>query len=164
MNNNLIERITNIQSTSVFSKDNKRRYILKYVWDVNKPSAVIIMSQPSTANELLTDQTTMLVRNNAVEQGFGSISIVNMFCTLDFKKPESDRVNSSILLEECSNADIVIVAYGRGTAHTEEKERLLEALKKTCPEKLHTIIDSSGQAFTHPLSPRARVWCIQKLS
>ena len=121
------------------------------------------MSQPSTADELLTDQTTMLCYNNAVAQNFGGISIVNVFCGLDYKKPETDRINSSIVLEECGKADVVIVAYGRGTAHTEEKERLLEALKKTCPEKLHTIIDSSGQAFSHPLSPRCRHWLIESI-
>ncbi|MBO5746731.1 MAG: DUF1643 domain-containing protein [Clostridia bacterium] len=163
MNNNLIECTITIKSTAVISKDNKRRYLLKYEWDNSKPSAIVIMSQPSTANELITDQTTMLVRNNAVEQGFGSISIANLFCCLDFKKPETDRINSSLLLEECSKVDVVIVAYGRGTAYTEEKERLLEALKKAYPEKLHTIIDSSGQAFSHPLSPKARIWNLKKL-
>ena len=164
MNNNLTERISHITRSAVFSKDGKKRYKLESVWDENKPKACIIMSQPSTADELLTDQTTMLCYNNAVAQNFGGVSIVNVFCGLDYTKPETDRINSSLLLEECSKADVVIVAYGRGTAHTEEKERLLEALKKTCPEKLHTIIDSSGQSYTHPLSPRAHVWCIQKLS
>ena len=164
MNNNLIEHTANIKSTAVFSKDNKKRYLLKFEWDNNKPKACIIMIQPSTANELKIDQTTMLVKNNAIEQGFGSISIVNVFCSFDYTKPETDRINSSIILEECSQADVVIVAYGRGTAHTEEKERLLVALKKTCSEKLHTIIDSSGLSFSHPLSPKARNWEIQKLS
>lgn len=164
MNNpNLTERTAEIKSTAIFSRDNKRRYILKYEWNKASPNACIIMSQPSTADEHITDQTTMLVRNNAVSQNFGSISIVNVFCTLDPKKPESDRINSSVILEECSAADVVIVAYGRGTAHTEEKEKLLEALKKTCPEKLHTIIDSNGQQFSHPLSPKARKWKLSKI-
>lgn len=162
-NSNLIERNAVIKSTAVFSKDNKRRYLLKFEWDSSSPKACIIMSQPSTADELVTDQTTMLVKNNAVTQNFGSISIVNVFCTLDPKKPENDRINSSVILEECSAADVVIVACGRGTAHTEEKEKLLEALKKTCPEKLHTIIDSSGQPFSHPLSPKAREWKLSKI-
>ena len=164
MNNNLIERVSHITRSAVFSKDGKKRYKLESVWDERKPKACIIMSQPSTADELLTDQTTMLCFNNAVTENFGSISIVNVFCSLDFNKPETDRINSSLLLEECSKADVVIVAYGRGTAHTEEKEKLLEVLKKTCPEKLHTIFDSSGQPFSHPLSPKARVWKLQKLS
>lgn len=162
-NSNLSERTAEIRSTAVFSKDNKCRYLLKFEWDSNKPKSCIIMIQPSTADEVLTDQTTMLVRNNAVAHNFGSISIVNVFCTLNPKKPENDRINSSVILEECSAADVVIVAYGRGTAHTEEKEKLLEALKKTCPEKLQTIIDSNGQQYSHPLSPKAREWKLSKI-
>ncbi len=164
MNNNLTERVSHITRSAVFSKDGKKRYKLESVWDEKKPKACIIMSTPSTANELLCDQTSMLCYNNSVAQNFGGISIVNMFCGLDYTKPETDRINSSIVLEECSKADVVIVAYGRGTSHTEEKERLVEALKKTCPEKLYTIIDSSGQPYSHPLSPKARNWEIQKLS
>lgn len=164
MNNNLTERVSHITRSAIFSKDGKKRYKLESVWDEKKPKACIIMSAPSTADELLCDQTTMLCYNNAVAQNLGGISIVNVFCGLDFKKPETDRINSSLLLEECSKADVVIVAYGRGTAHTEEKERLLEALKKTCPEKLHTLIDNVKQPFLHPLSPRCRNWTLQKLS
>ncbi len=163
MNNNLTERVSHITRSAVFSKDGKKRYKLESVWDENKPKACIIMSQPSTADELMTDQTSLLCYNNAVTQNFGGISIVNVFCGLDYKKPETDRINSSLLLEECGKADLVIVAYGRGTAHTEEKERLLETLKKTCNEKLYTIIDSSGQPFSHPLSPKARNWKIERL-
>ena len=164
MNNNLTERTSHITRSAVFSKDGKKRYKLESVWDEKKPKACIIMSQPSTADELLTDQTTMLCYNNAVTQKFGGIVIVNVFCGLDFKKPETDRINSSIVLDECGKADVVIVAYGRGTAHTEEKERLLEALKKTCPEKLHTLIDNAGLLLSHPLSPRCRTWSLRKLS
>lgn len=120
------------------------------------------MTYPSTADELIIDQTTMLCRNNAVKQGYGSISIVNLFCGLDLTKPESDRMNSSVLAEECSNADIVLIAYGRGTAHTEEKERLLEALKPYA-DKLYTVADSLGQPFSHPLSPKAREWNVVKV-
>ena len=163
MNNNLTERVSHITRSAIFSKDGKKRYKLESVWDEKKPKACIIMSVPSTADELLCDQTTMLCYNNAVAQNFGGISIVNVFCGLDFKKPETDRINSSLLLEECSKADVVIVAYGRGTAHTERKEQLLEALQPY-KDKLHTIVDSTGAPFSHPLAPRARVWCIQKLS
>ena len=159
---NLIEKSVTMETTAIFSKDESKRYLLKMSWDKTKPHACIIMTYPSTANEYIIDQTTMLVRNNAVKQGYGSISIVNLFCGLDLKKPETDRMNSSVLAQECSDAALVIVAYGRGIAHTEEKESLLSALK-TFKDKLYTIVDSSGQAFSHPLSPKAREWKIEKI-
>ena len=162
MNTNTVERTSEVKTKAVFSRDGKKRYLLQITWDDSKPKACIIMTYPSTADELLIDQTTMLCRNNAVKQGYGSISIVNLFCGLDLSKPESDRMNSSVLAEECSNADIVLIAYGRGTVHTEEKERLLEALKPYA-DKLHTVIDSLGQPFSHPLSPKAREWKVIKL-
>lgn len=162
MNKELIEKTSNVKTTAVFSKDRKKRYLLRMTWDESKPKACIIMTYPSTANELEIDQTSQLCRNNAVAQGYGSISIVNLFCSLDQSKPESDRMNSSVIAEESSNADIIIVAYGRGVMHTEEKKRMLEALKPY-NDKLYTIIDSAGNNFCHPLSPRARVWKIVKV-
>lgn len=162
MMNNTIEFTSNIKTTAIFSKDKKNRYVLKMEWDDKKPKACIIMTYPSTADEYFIDQTTMLTRNNAVKQGYGSISIVNLFCSLDANKPNSDRINSSVLAEECTKADIVIVAYGRGTAHEEKKEQLLEALKPY-KDKLYNIIDTSGAPFSHPLSPRARVWAVEKI-
>ena len=159
---NTIEFTSDIKTTAIFSKDKKKRYILRIEWNESKPKACIIMTYPSTADEYIIDQTTMLVRNNAIEQGYGSISIVNLFCGLDLSKPETDRTNSSVLADECSKADIVIVAYGRGTAHTERKQQLLEALTPY-KDKLYNIIDTTGAPFSHPLSPRSRVWAVEKI-
>ena len=160
--NNTIEKSSCIKTTAVFFFFLKKRYILNISWDDTKKKACIIMTYPSTADEYIIDQTTMLCRNNAVMLGYGSISIVNLFCGLDLKKPETDRMNYSVLAEECSKADIVIVAYGRGTGHEEEKTRLLESLNPY-HEKLYTIVDSLGNTFSHPLSPKARNWKIKKL-
>lgn len=159
---NMIEKTSTIKTIAFFSKDKKKRYLLHISWDDSKPKACIIMTYPSTADEFIIDQTTMLCRNNAVRQGYGSISIVNLFCGLDLTRPETDRMNGSVLAEECAKAEIVIIAYGRGVAHTEEKARLLEALKPY-HEKLYTIVDSAGQPFSHPLSPKARDWRVIKL-
>lgn len=163
MNNNLTERTSEIKTSSLFSKDGKKRYKLEMTWDDKKPKACIIMTYPSTADEYIIDQTTMLVRNNAVVNNFGGISIVNVFCTIDTEKPETDRLNSSVVLEECSKADKIIVAYGRGMSHTEQKEKLLAAIA-SYKDKLFTILDSSNQPYSHPLSPKAREWNIQKLT
>ncbi len=162
--NNLVEFKSTYETSAVFSKDMKKRYLLRFCWDEQKPKACIIMTYPSTADAHIIDQTTQLVRNNAYEQGYGSISIVNLFCSLDTEKPESDRANSSVVAAECSNADVVIVAFGRGISHTEQKQKLLEVLKQSYPNKLYTIADSSGNLFAHPLSPKARKWSVQRIA
>lgn len=78
--------------------------------------------------------------------------------------PKNDKTNTSVVMKECDSADIIIVAYGRSTSHTEEKEAFLNALNEHYNEKLYTIVDSKGLPFSHPLSPLAHQWNIQKLT
>ena len=156
---NSVERSSIMKTTAVFSKDGKQRYAVRMEWDSKKKSCAIIMTYPSTADELTLDQTTMLVRNNAVAQGFGSVCILNLFSSLNQQNPRNDRVNISAVLNECAAADVILIAYGRNTAHEEEKESLLNMLADY-RDKLYTIEDKKGSIFSHPLSPSARVWKI----
>lgn len=160
---NLIEETSILNSTALFSKDKKSRYLLKFSWDSEKKKLAIIMTFPSTAGTELLDQTTMLVRNGAVKNGFGEVAILNLFPNINSKTPKTDKLNCSTILSECEKADTVLVAYGRSTSYQEEKEKLLEMLKDF-EDKLYTIVDSRGLPFSHPLSPAAHNWSIQKLA
>ena len=71
------------------------------------------MTYPSSADELIFDQTTMLVRNGAVKNDFGSVSIINLFSSIDNPLPKTDKTNTSFVMRECDNADTIIVAYRR---------------------------------------------------
>ncbi len=84
--NNLVSSI--IKTTAIFSKNHKERYLLKLEWDKCKKSLAIIMIFPSSADELIFDQTTMLVRNEAVKNAFGSVSIINLFSTVNNESPK----------------------------------------------------------------------------
>lgn len=161
---NTIEQKSTVNTTALFSRNRKDRYLLKIEWDKSKKSLAIIMTFPSSADELIFDQTTMLVRNEAVKNNFGSVSIVNLFSSINNESPKNDKTNTSVVMKECDNADVIIVAYGRSTSHTEEKEAFLNALNEHYNEKLYTIVDSKGLPFSHPLSPLAHQWNIQKLT
>ncbi len=161
---NTVEYNSTVNTTAVFSRNRKDRYLLKMEWDNSKNSLAIIMTFPSSADELIFDQTTMLVRNEAVKNNFGSVSIVNLFSSINNEAPKADKTNSSFVMKECDNADVIIVAYGRGTSHENEKEAFLKALNEHYKDKLFTIIDSKGLPFSHPLSPLAHQWNIQKLT
>ena len=161
---NTIEQKSTVNTTAVFSRNRKDRYLLKIEWDKSKKSLAIIMTFPSSADELIFYQTTMLVRNEAVKNNFGSVSIVNLFSSINNESPKNDKTNTSVVMKECDNADVIIVAYGRSTSHTEEKEAFLNALNEHYNEKLYTIVDSKGLPFSHPLSPLAHQWNIQKLT
>lgn len=159
---NLIEETSIFTTRAVFSKDRKNRYALSMEWDNSKEKLAIIMTFPSTADSYLLDQTTMLVRNGAVKNGFGSVTILNLFPTINSQQPKGDKVNYSIIMSECESANKIIVAYGRSMSYTEDKEKLMEMLKPM-GEKLYTIIDRKGLPFSHPLSPSAHEWDIQKI-
>lgn len=159
---NLIEEESIFTTRAIFSKDRKCRYALSIDWDSSKQRLAIIMTFPSTADSYLLDQTTMLVRNGAIKNGFGSVTILNLFPTTNSQQPKGDKVNYSIITSECESADKIIIAYGRSMSYAEDKEKLLEMLKPM-GEKLYTIIDSKGLPFSHPLSPTAHEWNIQKI-
>ena len=112
-NQNLIEETSIFNTTALFSKDKKSRYLLKFSWDSEKKKLAIIMTFPSTAGVELLDQTTMLVRNGAVKNGFGEVAVLNLFPNINSDTPKADKQNTSIILSECEKADTVIVAYGR---------------------------------------------------
>ncbi len=160
---NTIEHTSTVFTTAVFSKNHKERYLLKMEWDKSKKSLAIIMSFPSSTDELIFDQTTMLVRNEAVKNNFGSVSIVNLFSSVNNESSKADKTNTSFVMKECDSADMIIVAYGRKTGCEDEKEAFLNALFEHYKDKLYTIIDSKGLPFSHPLSPLAHQWNIQKL-
>ena len=160
---NLIEEESIFTTRAIFSKDRKNRYALTMDWDgSSREKLAIIMTFPSTADSYLLDQTTMLVRNGAIKNGFGSVTILNLFPTINSQQPKGDKVNYSIIMSECESADKIIIAYGRSMSYAEDKEKLLEMLKPM-GEKLYTIIDSKGLPFSHPLSPTAHEWNIQKI-
>lgn len=110
---NTIETNSTVKTTAVFSKNRKDRYLLKIEWDNSKKSLTIIITYPSSADELIFDQTTMLVRNGAVKNDFGSVSIINLFSSIDNPLPKTDKTNTSFVMRECDNADTIIVAYRR---------------------------------------------------
>ena len=162
MNKDLIQKTSTVKTTAVFSKSGKERYLLKYEWDGTKKSAVILMSVPSLASELLLDQTSMLCRNGAIKNDFGSLAIVNLTPGVNDPTPKQDKQNVSVIQEECEKADVIIVAFGRGTNFQEEKETMLNTLS-AYGEKLYTLVDTKGHTFAHPLSPYAHNWNLQKM-
>lgn len=117
------------------------RYRLWFKARITVTELAIIMTYPSSADELIFDQTTMLVRNGAIKNDFGSVSIINLFSSIDNPLPKTDKTNTSFVMKECDNADVIIVAYGRSTNFEEEKKAFLNALTEHYNDKLHTIID-----------------------
>lgn len=158
--------VTTLTTEAIFSEDGKKRYLLSKSWDSSKQNLSIIMLAPSGASGIELDSTTQLVLNNASRLGYGSVSIVNLFATLnDFslKQAEAeDPENLDAILQAVSSADCIVYAPGVGKAKNKvflaRQEQVLRGLLPF-EGKLHCLCDGTGQArLQHPLSPAVRTW------
>ena len=157
---------TTLATVAQFSDDGRKRYLLRKIWNEKLPSLTIIMLAPSEASGIVLDTTTQLCLNNASRLGYGSITIVNLFATLnDFalhQTEEEDPENLKAILEAVRKADQIVYAPGTGKAKNKVfQKRQEQVLKELAPYevKLCCLCDDEGKAkYQHPLSPAVRVW------
>jgi len=102
-----------------FSPCGRYRYLLWRYWDDNRPPALFVMLNPSTADEIDNDPTVERCQRRAKALGFGGIRVVNIFAlrstdpaalyeAQDPIGPENDEV----ILEATIGAGLVICAWG----------------------------------------------------
>ena len=154
---------TKIRSKSVFSDDKEHRLLLHKEWDKQKPSAMIIMINPNSADDLNTDTTTMLVMNNLNRLGYGSVDIVNLYTKItskiqfrfnsdeDLLHPENDKT----IAESAKKSDKIILAWGSIGNHNQrikDRQKAVLELLKPFSDKLYQI----GENGYHPLTPIIR--------
>jgi hypothetical protein len=83
---------------TILSDDNERRFLIHKTWDSKLPSLAIIMLNPTPSESVTIDHTTLYILNNCVELGFGSVSILNLFSTINnaceaLSELDSDKVD-----------------------------------------------------------------------
>ena len=160
------EVISNLRTEIIESDDGTKRYSLRKVWDERKPSMAVVMMCPSSSGEVAVDASTGLVLANCYRLGYGSVTIVNLFSTInDFSLKGSqsdDPENLEAILKAAESASCVV--YGAGTGKQKNKlfaevqEKTLLALRPY-GDKLHGLCDKDGGSkYLHPLSPRVREW------
>lgn len=163
--------VTTLTTEALFSEDGLKRYLLHKTWDNSKPKLTIVMLAPSEAAGIELDTTTQLVLNNSARLGYGSVSIVNLFATLNdvsLKQAEvEDPENMDVIVQQAQDADIIVYAPGVGKAKSkifqQRQEQVLAALLPFV-SKLHCLCDEDGDArLQHPLSPAVRTWHLSPL-
>ena len=162
---------TTLTTNAIFSDDGTKRYLLTKTWDADKPTLAIIMLAPSEASGIVLDSTTMLVLNNAARMGYGGVTILNLFATLndfDLRKAEpDDEENLKVIASAAKTADILIYAAGVGKAKNkmfQERQKQVLTELKTMEHKLFCLCDARGNArLQHPLSPAVRTWELSPL-
>ena len=128
---------TTLATTAIFSDDGTKKYLIHKCWDSEKPSLAIVLLFPSTCSGIVLDNTTQLCINNVDRLGYGSVSIVNLFATLDdadFTSAEKeDKENMKIILAEAKKCDTLVYAPGIGKAKNPafqvRSEQILSQLK-----------------------------------
>lgn len=162
-----------LKTETVFSEDRHHRYLLRKEWDTKKPRATIVMTNPSSADLMTMDYTTLYIINNVVRLDFGSVDIVNMVSKittrLDVKNDidsKADRENIDFIVKSADKADKVIIAWGKLGENNKKVRELQESLLETLSpfkEKLYIIASNNGEDGFHPLAPQIRFsWVLKK--
>lgn len=110
------------------------RYTLERVWDASLPVAVYIMLNPSTADASVDDNTIRRCRWFAEREGYGGITVVNLFALRSTDPaalrdhaapigPQTDRWICTVL---CQDPGVVIAAWG---AHAFAAGRAVDVLR-----------------------------------
>jgi len=111
------------------------------------------MLAPSAAAGVTLDSTTMLVMNNAARLGYGSVTILNLFATLnDFRLMQAeieDAENLEIILSAAQTADVIVYAAGVGKAKNkqfQERQKQVLTVLQPMEHKLFCLCDARGNA------------------
>jgi hypothetical protein len=166
------EIISNLRTEILASEDESQRYSLRKVWAEDKPSLAIVMMCPSSSGIVAVDASTALTIGNCYRLGYGSVTILNLFSTVnDFalqEAQEEDPENLSAIVATAEKADCLVLGAGTGKAKNKLfQKRLEQVLTALRPyeSKLHCLCDENGGSRgLHPLSPRLRRWCLSKCS
>jgi hypothetical protein len=150
-----------VKSSAVFGGRSKEyRYRLTRTWDAEKPHAMFVMMNPSTADPLVDDPTVAKCGRFARAWGYGGIYVGNTFAyratdqarLLQIADPVGPE-NDQHLVEMAKVAVMVIFAYGK-PRHAPLRARgpeLARLLVDKAGVKPHTLRLSKDGTPWHPL-------------
>jgi hypothetical protein len=126
-----------------FSPCRKYRYTLWRWWDENKPYAMFICLNPSTADETKDDPTIRRCINFAKSWGYGGLCVTNLFAL----RATDPRVmlasfepigidNDKWIQELAKKAGIIIAAWGTYGNYLNRDKQIIEKINNlNCLEK-----------------------------
>ena len=162
-----------LKTETVFSDDRRNRYLLRKEWDAKKPRATIIMTNPSAADLMTMDYTTLYILNNISKLDFGAVDIVNLSSRITTKLNASEdlgldieKENADFILKSAEKSDKIIIAWGKIGDNNKKvravQDKLLTILKPF-KDKLFCIASSDdGDSGFHPLAPQIRFQWVLK--
>ena len=156
-----------IKCESVFNDEHTHRYLWKRVWNKDKTLAMVVMLNPSLADNFVSDVTSFLTANNVARlETYGGVAVVNLFSLLtpklnfrwnsdeDLNTPDNDSYIKK-MAEEC---DTIILAWGKAANSNQRiADRALHVVRmlEKHKDKLHVLSDGERIGL-HPLTPTLR--------
>ncbi len=113
-----MELLKNITKGADFSNDGSCRYRLWRIWDEEKPKAMCIGLNPSTANGEKNDATISILIRMLAKLGYGGFYMMNCFAYITSNpkllkhNPASDEWNNNMLTITASLCSDTIFAWG----------------------------------------------------
>jgi len=151
------------RSRAGFSPCRRYRYSLVRVWDASKPRVAFCMLNPSTADERKNDPTVRRCVGFALDRGFGSLEVVNIF-SLRSTDPKAlaaseEPVGASTdaaIRRAARRCDVFVCAWGAHGRLGERGLRVRRMLRRVVerPEKLVTLGETGEGHPKHPLYVR----------
>lgn len=152
-----------VKSRAIFGCDKnckKHRYLLERIWDYNKNNgmASVILFNPSSADELKYDKTTMEIINYLISKNnYNGVFLLNLYSIIESDSKKIIKDNKRI--EKKNNDRFMRFAFGKSSdiyvawgSDKDNKTRIGE-IKKLIKSKGHMfvykLLDNNGNA-THP--------------
>jgi len=163
------------RSGAIFSRDERLRFLLWRIWDPEVPPWVLLMCNPSTADETANDPTVAGCQKRARSWRAGGLIVVNLFslrCTdprgLRYKlepgtgrpiaetalRPE-ERIgnpdNDRAILEAAAGAGIVIAGWGAIGGELDGRGAAVSQLLREAGVRLYCFRETAAGHPEHPL-------------
>lgn len=145
-----------LKRTARFSADRRYRYELRIQWGTGNRLLLVMMLNPSTADEFANDPTVERMERRARAWGYGGLIVVNLFA---FRSTDPDGMkaaeepigseNDETILRCIDEAQLILCAWGKDGEHRGRATEVLRLLSG-CDLYALKVSEATGQPW-HPL-------------
>lgn len=146
-----------MKSDAVLSDCRTYRYALWRTWDKNRPYAMFVGLNPSTADETEDDPTIKRCIQFAKDWGYGGLCMANLFAFRATKPTDMKKVldpvgieNDLWLIKLANDAGVVVGAWGNHGAFQARAKYVIDLL----PDMSYLKLNVTGHP-SHPLYLKA---------
>ena len=146
-----------MQTGAEFSPCKTYRYRLWRTWDETRPSLVMLMLNPSIADENQNDPTVERCQRRAMAMQYGSLQVTNIFALVSTDPAGlyscEDPVgpgNNAAILDAVKDAGMVICAWGTHGKHQARAKEVVDMLRNAGVTP-HCLGQNDDGSPKHPL-------------